>query len=167
VTETPRKLRLVVQSPQGVGWPAFSPDGHWLLYATCPGVCQAQVYLQPYPGPGPRQQVSVDGGYSPVWNANGREILFEVDSNDGTGTRLMAVDVSPGQTPALGTPRLLFSRKSLGACTPAGCLAETRDCQRFIVCEPLENDPPRKVSTEVRLVLGWLAELQAKVPSGL
>jgi hypothetical protein len=57
--------RPVVQTPANEGYPAFSPDGAWLAYTSTDGGV-AEVYVQPFPGPGRREQVSTGGGTSPV-----------------------------------------------------------------------------------------------------
>ena len=54
---------------------AFSPDGQWLAY-TSDGSGTPQVYVRPFPGPGPPWPVSLDGGTLPVWSRGGNEILY-------------------------------------------------------------------------------------------
>ena len=34
------------------------------------------MYVRPFPGPGGRWQVSIDGGNSPMWSRTGRELYF-------------------------------------------------------------------------------------------
>ncbi|MFZ9683077.1 MAG: peptide deformylase, partial [Cephaloticoccus sp.] len=46
--------------------------------------------VTPFPGPGPRQQISTDGGAEPLWSRDGRELFYQ------NGTALMAVTVTPG-----------------------------------------------------------------------
>ena len=53
----------------------FSPDGRWLTYVS-DETGSFQVYVVPYPGPGPKVAVSVDGGLSPLWSNDGREVIF-------------------------------------------------------------------------------------------
>src|SRR5262249_15590213 len=55
-------------------YPAFSPDGRWLAYASNESGT-LEVYLRSFPGPGGRWQIST-GGF-PVWSRDGRELLFE------------------------------------------------------------------------------------------
>src|SRR5262249_32176852 len=43
------------------GNPAFSPDGHWLAYDSNESG-PYEVYVQPFPGPGGKSQVSSGGG---------------------------------------------------------------------------------------------------------
>ena len=53
----------------------ISPDGRWLAYQSGQAG-QLEVYVDAYPGPGPRFQVSSNGGISPVWRADGRELFY-------------------------------------------------------------------------------------------
>jgi serine/threonine-protein kinase len=53
----------------------LSPDGRWLAYVTDESGSR-QVMVQPFPGPGPRVQVSTNGGAEPVWSRDGRRIFY-------------------------------------------------------------------------------------------
>ena len=66
-----------------------------------------QVYVQPYPGPGARQQVSVDGGAAPAWSRDGKELFYTITQAVGgqaAPTRMMAVAVKLGPTFDAGPP---------------------------------------------------------------
>ncbi len=53
---------------------------------------------------GSKLQISSEGGMSPVWTRDGRELFYwNIDF-----TKLMKVDISPGQDLSAGTPHLLF-----------------------------------------------------------
>ena len=58
--------------------PRVSPDGHWVAYASDESRSY-QVYVRPFPGPGPRFQVSVDGGEMPVWSRDGQRLHYITD----------------------------------------------------------------------------------------
>jgi eukaryotic-like serine/threonine-protein kinase len=53
----------------------FSPDGHWLAYMSAESGSD-EIYVRPFPGPGPRVQVSVNGGSEPVWSRDGGRIFY-------------------------------------------------------------------------------------------
>jgi eukaryotic-like serine/threonine-protein kinase len=55
--------------------PHISPDGRWVAY-TSNETGVGQVYVRPFPGPGPRRAVTVDGGNTPVWTPDGRRIIY-------------------------------------------------------------------------------------------
>ena len=56
-------------------YPVWSPDGTWLAYASDVSG-RDEVYVQRYPGPGSPILVSTAGGLAPVWNPNGRELIY-------------------------------------------------------------------------------------------
>jgi len=86
-----RTPHQVLASAFNNGMPALSPDGRWLAYASDESG-RAEVYVRPYPGPGGRWQVSLDGGAQPVWAPNGREIFYR----NGERTMVAAVRTQGG-----------------------------------------------------------------------
>jgi eukaryotic-like serine/threonine-protein kinase len=54
---------------------SISPDGRWAAYSSNESGTY-QVYVRPFPGPGPRLPVTVEGGDSPVWSPDGRRIYY-------------------------------------------------------------------------------------------
>jgi dipeptidyl aminopeptidase/acylaminoacyl peptidase len=48
----------------------FSPDGRYVAYMSTQSG-DSEVYIRPFPGPGPQVTVSVGGGRQPVWARNG------------------------------------------------------------------------------------------------
>jgi Tol biopolymer transport system component len=90
----------------------FSPDGQWIAYQSNESG-RFEVYVQAFPGPGGRLQLSSDGGAQARWRADGRELFYV--ALDG---RLMAVPIgfgSSGETVEPGTPIPLFSTTIGGA----------------------------------------------------
>ena len=68
-------IRPWLATPANEAWPEFSPDGKWMAYASDVSG-RFEVYVQPFPGPGPRQQVSLDGAASPLWSRDGKRLFF-------------------------------------------------------------------------------------------
>jgi hypothetical protein len=58
--------------------PQFSPDGLWLAYTSSESG-RSEVYVRPFPGPGPAVQVSSAGGEFPTWSATRREIVYGLE----------------------------------------------------------------------------------------
>ena len=82
----------------------FSPDGRWVSYVSNE-TGALQVFLRPFPGPGPSRQVSsAPGSFQPRWRRDGGELFFiERD-------RMMSVPVVlRGTSVELGLPRVLFT----------------------------------------------------------
>ncbi|HYM10119.1 MAG TPA: protein kinase [Bryobacterales bacterium] len=81
--------------------PRFSPDGKWLAYVSDESG-RNDVYVQPFPGPGPKWLVSTDGGTDPVWSKDGRELFYR------QGDQMMAVSAAPKAEFSASRPRRLF-----------------------------------------------------------
>jgi hypothetical protein len=56
---------------------AISPDGQWVVYSSNESGSW-QLYLQAFPGPGPRYPITVDGGDQAVWAPDGRTIYYSL-----------------------------------------------------------------------------------------
>jgi len=152
-------------------YPQFSPDGHHLAYASDESG-RFEVYVQPYPGPGPRQMVSTDGGIGPTWSRDGRELFYTTQGVVGrspqfaggqaTLTRMMVVPVTLRPTFTFGTPQLLF-QGSYGATSLIRSYDMTADGQRFLMVLPTQRPPVD--AAEMILVENWIEELKRLVPT--
>jgi Tol biopolymer transport system component len=111
----------------------FSPDGRWVAYQSNESG-RFEIYVQPFPGPGEKIQVSTGGGAQVRWRRNGKEIFFI--SLDG---KLMAASVklmpSNGSI-EIGTPQLLFMTRVAGGALPGLFRQQysvSNDGQRFLM----------------------------------
>jgi len=80
----------------------FSPDGSAFAYVSDESGGEFQVYVTPYPGPGRRIPVSIDGGLSPIWSVDGKELYFR------QGSKVMAAGIVLGSEIEVSTPMELF-----------------------------------------------------------
>jgi hypothetical protein len=161
------RVRPLLGTTQRASSPALSRDGLWLAYSSNVSG-RDEVYVRPYPGPGAPEQVSVEGGRSPAWNSNGRELFFLswYDSARRDKTWMMAVDFAPGPPLRIGRPRVVFEYDRLDIqfdCIPSRCYDVAPDGQRFYVMQA-RTPPPPPVVTHINLIPNWLDELKAKVP---
>jgi Tol biopolymer transport system component len=60
-----RTPRPFLRTAADEAYPDFSPDGHWIAY-TSDESGRPEVYVQAFPGPGERHQISVEGGHEPA-----------------------------------------------------------------------------------------------------
>jgi Tol biopolymer transport system component len=143
----------------------LSPDGRWMAYHTQESG-QQQVYVEAVPGPGPRVPVSTNGGGSPVWRADGRELFYARPSRDGQQRRAGAFDVAimavtvtmdPTLPPAFGQPRQLFAgRYSMN--NPDRGFDVSPDGERFVMLQARPRTPD--VITGMIVVQNWSEELK-------
>ena len=111
---------------------------------------QPNIYVQRFPGPGGKYQVSRDGGSHPIWRADGKELFYL-----GPDTTLMAVPVEAtdrldigGRTPSFRPSGPMPSFPTFVPSLNTGRIyAVTRDGQRFLaIARPrqAEMEPDRR-----------------------
>ncbi len=82
--------------------PDFSPDDHWVVYESNEtGILE--VYVTDFPGKSVKHQISVSGGYEPMWSHQGDRIFFR-NMND-----FYVVQVSWEPEISFSKPEVLFS----------------------------------------------------------
>ena len=96
--------RPIVQTPAIEMGGDISPDGHWLAYNSDESG-SAEVYVQAFPGPGGRWQITDGGGTIPHWSPDGSELYYV------NNQKMMAVKVQTRPMFSFGAPRELFSTR--------------------------------------------------------
>ena len=120
-----------------------SPDGHWVAFVTDESGT-AQVVVQPFPGPGPRIQISSTGGTEPVWARDGRRLFYRSNG------RFVAAAIAATR-PFRVTSRTTFMDDDyLPAVSPHANYDVSPDGKTLLV---LKGDNPRLV-----VVHNWWAE---------
>src|SRR5579871_1767790 len=126
------KPEFISEASQG----KFSPDGHWIVYKSL--AATTEVYVQAFPRLGLPTQISVGGGRSPVWRADGKEILYL------NGSTIYSVRVaSHGDAIEASPPQPLFSVRVPaidGGVTPFDV---TRDGSRILFEQSVEQPQPQ------------------------
>ncbi len=127
----------------------ISPDGKWLAYGSNESG-RFEVYVQSFPEPGLRQQVSSGGGMGPKWRQDGRELYYI--SPDG---RIMAIELAEdplSQVPA-AKPLFKVDRRFEHR---GDDFDVTSDGQTFVVNTPLTE----ATSAPLTLQMNWTTGLQ-------
>jgi len=127
-----------------------SPDGRWIGYESTEsgGI---EVYVQPYPGPGPKTRISLDGGSTPRWSRDGRELFYWARVPIA---KLMSVDIATSPDFRAGTPRELFQQPS----TTTWDI--TSDRNRFLI-----ELSARATGSTLAIVTNWFEELRRRAPA--
>ena len=127
----------------------FSPDGRFVAYVSDESG-RAEVYVQSFPVPGGKWQISTGGGDQPQWRRDGRELFYMAPDKT-----LMAVPVAAGDSFEPGSPAALFATS-----IPLGNLTGDRnhyvaapDGQRFLVNSLVDDGNTQPIT----LVLNWAA----------
>jgi serine/threonine protein kinase/Tol biopolymer transport system component len=142
-------------TPATEGAPRFSPDGRFLAYVSDESG-RPEIYVQPFPGPGGKWQISTDGGIEPLWNPNGRELFYR------NRNRVMAVPVTTQPAFSAGRPSMLFEGEYLASPFPATGVTYdvTRDGQRFLMVK----ETPQASDIRINVVANWFEELKRLAP---
>ncbi|MGH9656118.1 MAG: hypothetical protein ACRD6B_21960, partial [Bryobacteraceae bacterium] len=133
----------------------FCPTGHWIAY-TSDETGRDEVYVTSYPQAANRWQVSVAGGASPRWSADGKTLYYL-----SLGRQMMAATVIPGAaTFQVGAVRPLFeTRASLELM--AAPFAVSNDGKRFLI-----NTLPDPNPVPLTLLIHWPTRLRQTAVSG-
>ena len=141
--------RAVVVTPKMEGFlgVSLSPDGRWLAYAS-----QKEIYVQPYPGPGRRDRVSVNGGSEPNWSKDPRrrELYYR------QGDHIMAVAFQSGTPFSFSPARSLFEYRNADSSQPPSY--DVAADGRFLM---VKNSAAAR---SIVVTIGWLAELKQRLP---
>ena len=136
----------------------FSPGGNWIAYQSNESG-RFEIYVQSFPGPGGKFQISSNGGAQPRWNKNGKEIFYvSLDS------KMMAVPVKfppDGQSLEIGTPAALFPVRIAGGPLPGRNrqqYAVSADGQRFLV----NLVAGEGTTSPITVILNWHPGLAAR-----
>jgi Tol biopolymer transport system component len=141
----------VLEASGAQGQPALSPDGEWIAYLSFLSG-HSEIYLQRFPELDNRLQISIDGGESPVWSPDGREIIYR------DPTHIVAVEIQTTPSLQAGTPVALFPDDYFRGADRTYDISP--DGQRFLMVKDATSD-----ANDIIVVLNWLDELERLVPS--
>ncbi len=158
LTGPDRTPRAFKKTPFDEASAKFSPDGKWVAYCSN-RTGRSEVYVEPWPGPGMRVQLTSEGGTDPLFSHDGREIFYR------NGDKMMVVQVSFAGGFKPGPPVLLwvghYSHGLSSSCGPPGVSSAnydvTADGQRFLMVKDKDEDAG---SSSLVVVLHWADELK-------
>lgn len=130
----------------------ISPDGRWFAY-TSNESGRSEVYVQSFPSPGGKWQISTDGGGDARWRSDGRELYYIAEDR-----RLMAVAVRTGDRFERGVVTPMFDT----GMQPHWAAARnhydvSRDGQRLLFMSPVDDIR----SSPFTVVVNWAAAISS------
>ncbi len=144
-------LRPFIQRNNNQRLGVWFSDGRWIAYSSDESG-RWEVYVEPYPGPGPKTMISATGGYRPAWSRDGRELFYR----GGRGSPKMIVatiEVEPEF-------RVIEYKE----------LFETINFRNYDVAPDgrflMIQEPREPTSLSVNIVTNWFEELKRLVPTG-
>jgi serine/threonine-protein kinase len=134
---------------------ALSHNGKLLAYESNRGGSN-EVYVRPFPGPGPETAVSIGGGYGPMWSPDDSELYYKVSGE----LHFMAASLqSDPRFRVIGREKLFESARFWG-----GADYDVHpDGQRFLILNMRSAD---EEVGKINVVLNWFEELKRRVPTG-
>ena len=151
---------MLLQESYSENQPKVSPDGRWIAY-TSDESRRNEIYVRSFPDVDKgRWQVSTNGGDSPLWSPDGRELFYR------SGDAVMAVSVKTEPSFSIvGTPQILFQgtyvRTSGQESTPWDI---SPDGKRFLMIKEPEISTAAGPQPRIDIVLNWFEELKERVP---
>jgi serine/threonine-protein kinase len=127
----------------------FSPDGRWIAFVSDASGTD-QVFVQPFPGPGPRIQVSTGRGSEPVWSRDGRRIFYR------DGRNLMAATVATTGRVTVTGRTALFPDDFMFAQAPHANYDVSLDGTRFLMVKSAETP-------QLEVVYGFANEVRRQI----
>jgi Tol biopolymer transport system component len=124
----------------------FSADGRWLAYQSNESG-RSEIYVQAFPDPGRKWQISTLGGSSPYWTRDGA-LLYYIAAD----RRLMRVDVKTTPGFDAGIPEALFPAP-LATIQARNLFVFTPDNQRILAVSTAGNAE----ATPTTVALNWSA----------
>ncbi|HXV62365.1 MAG TPA: protein kinase [Vicinamibacteria bacterium] len=134
--------------------PRISPDGKSIAYVSDESG-RDEVYVQRFPELGEKRPISTGGGTEPIWSRDGRRLFYRSD------THVMRVRVLADGTGDFAAAEPLFEdtfRRGEAFRHAPGSYDVMPD-GRFVM---LKRDPDT-ASSEVRIVVNWVEELEARM----
>jgi len=129
----------------------LSPDGRWITYVS-DETGRFEVYVRPFPDPGGKWQLSVDGGFEPYWSPDGREVFFR------RGEKILSTEIDTSEGLRAGRPRVVVD--NLPRFLSLQAYAVDQRGRGFLLTEPAEGeDAPDRVV----VIVNWFDELRRRV----
>ncbi len=143
-----------LQGKYNLSHSSFSPNGRWVAYSADESG-RAEIYVQSFPEPKIKLQISNAGGDQAFWRRDGKELFYL--ASDGN---LMSVAVDTTGDIKAEKPQPLFvaSLRNGGLLDSRSNYAVSADGKRFLLCAIEQQG----TSAPATVVVNWTAALEKK-----
>ena len=153
----PRPFAEVPNSIQTTA--AFSRDGRWLAYMSTE-LKRPQLFLQSYPNPGTKYQITTEGGGMPVWSPDSKQLVYL-----GGPNQYVALDIRTEPTFSSGKPVPLPLEKIVQPLPGQRNYDIAPDGKLLVVMPDFSQSESSPSSTlQINVVLNWFEELKHRLP---
>jgi serine/threonine-protein kinase len=144
------EMKTLPDSPMHKREAIISPDGHWVAYES-DGTGQYEIYVQSFPDMKQRTTISADGGVSPRWRRDSRELFYR------NGEAMMAAEIQTSPVFRAGVPKKLFEGHYSGSGYDV-----SPDGKNFLMVKPGPERPLQ--NTELHVVVNWFEDVRRLSP---
>jgi hypothetical protein len=131
----------------------WSPDGRWVAY-TANDSGRWEVFVEPYPGPGTKIQISADSGCQPTWSWNSKELFYR------SGNKMIAATFETEPVFKVTGFEELFEGQYL--CNVIYRNYDVAPDGRLLMIQESKESTPLGIN----VVLNWFEELKQLAPPG-
>jgi Tol biopolymer transport system component len=128
----------------------LSPNGQFLAY-TSDETKRNEIYVQTFPKPGGKWQVSTNGGSFPIWSRDGKELFFLAPDGKMMAAEVKSVAGKDGATFERGVPQPLFDTH-----IPRDVWFDVGKDGKFLIPVPVEQPG----AAPINVVINWPATLK-------
>jgi eukaryotic-like serine/threonine-protein kinase len=150
--EGEKKPTLFLKTPFSEQQARLSPDERWIAYVSNE-TGAPEVYVQSFPPSGGRWTVSTNGGVTPRWRRDGRELFYLAP--DG---RIMSVEVTNNTSSFefIAAKAIFQAPVDAVNTTATNRYDVSADGKRFLIGAPIES----VTSPSITVVVNWTTELK-------
>ena len=149
-------------------YPQVSPNGRWIAYQSNESG-RYEVFVRSFPDVNQKMwQVSKNGGDSPLWSPDGKELFYRSDDS------FIAVEVETEPAFKIGNSVVLFKGRYARNPDANECVLWDihPDGNRFLMVKPpataadesTEEEPAPTPQPKITVILNWFEELKELVP---